>query len=121
MALERCTPAGNSSPPGHLALREIRTVIAWREALSKHPDQSLAGYITNGLSKGFRISFDRSHPLVSARRNLPSATEQEDVFARYLENEITLGRIIGPLQPSSVWHVNRVGVFPKGHTLANGA
>ena len=119
MALERCTPAGSSNPPSHPALLEVRTplnVSAWREALSQHPDQTLASYIINGLSKGFRIGFDRSHPLVSVHRNLPSATEQEDVFARYLENEVTLGRIIGPFQPCPAWHINRVGVIPKGHT-----
>ena len=75
-----------------------------------------ARYITDGLSNGFRVGFDRSHPLAPALRNLPSATEQEEVFSAYLGKEMTLGRIIGPLQPSSVWHINRVGVIPKGHT-----
>ena len=119
MALERCTPAVSPGSPGHLALQGIRTplnVSAWREALRGHYDQTLAHYIVRGLNEGFRIGFDRSHSLVSTKRNLPSATEQEEVFAKYLEKEVTLGRIIGPFQPSSEWHINRVGVIPKGHT-----
>ena len=119
MALERCTPVDNTGSLGHPALRITRTplnVSAWREALCDHPDQSLARYIVKRISEGFRIGFDRSHPLVSTNRNLPSATEQAEVLTNYVEKEVALGRIIGPLPPSPVWHINRVGVIPKGHT-----
>ena len=118
-ALERCMPAVSSGSPGHPALQAVRTplnVSAWREALRNHPDQTLAHYLIKGLSEGFRIGFDRSHGLVSTNRNLPSATEQAEVFAEYLEKEVALGRVIGPFPPGPTWHINRVGVIPKGHT-----
>ena len=119
MALKKCTPTSGSNLPSHQTLLEVHTplnVSMWREVLGQHTDQTLVSYIINGLSKGFRIGFHRSHPLMSGPQNLPSAKEQEDVFARYLENKITLGRIIGHFQPSSVWHINCIGIILKRHT-----
>ena len=54
---------------------------------------------------------------------MPSALKQQTIVAAYIDNEITLGRLIGPL-PTNVAqfvHRNRIGVVPKGHTPASGA
>ena len=44
--------------------------------LAQHPDDQFWRYILGGIERGFRIGFDHSRPLVSARRNLPSASNQ---------------------------------------------
>ena len=118
IALERCTPVEGTPVPGHPSLRSIQTplnVVAWQAALCNHPDQAFVRYITRGLSEGFRIGFDRSHPLLSTKKNLPSASEQSEVLAAYMDREVALGRVTGPFEPNAAWHINRVGVIPKGH------
>ena len=42
--------------------------------------------------------------------------DQEEVITRYLENEVTPGRMIRPFQSSSAWQINLVGIVLKGHT-----
>ena len=119
IALDRCKPSvGSRSPedPGVGAICTPLKVGAWRVALESHPDRAFARYVTMGMSEGFRIGFARSHALMSAKRNLPSVTERPEVFAGYLEKELALGRFVGPFDPSPAWHINRVGVIPKGHT-----
>ena len=74
-------------------------------------------YIVDGLSKGFRIGFDRRQPLQSARNNMPSAAQHHSVVTDYVANESKIGRFHGPLpKPQPGLHINRFGVIPKGHT-----
>ena len=106
----------NTGSLGHPALQIASTLLnarAWEEALRNHPDQSLARYIINSLSEGSRVGFDRSHALVSAKRSLPSATEQSEA----LREEVLFGKVLVRFLPSSARHINCVGVSPKGHTL----
>ena len=35
----------------------------------------------------------------------------------HVDREVALGRIVGSFELSAAWHINRVGVIPKGHTL----
>ena len=51
-------------------------------------------------------------------RNMPSAEQHPEVIDRYLEAELTAGRILGPFSPGSILigQINRLGVVPKGHT-----
>ena len=60
----------------------------------------------DGIKNGFRIGFN------------PSASAQQAVVTAYIDNEVTLGRLVGPLPPLAARHVhrNRIGVVPKGHT-----
>ena len=44
------------------------------------------------------------------------AQKRLEVFASNLEKEVALEKIIGPFEPGATWHINRVGVIPKGHT-----
>ena len=48
---------------------------------------------------------------------MPSASAQQAVVSAYIGNEVTLGRLIGPLPPLAAQHAhhNRIGVIPKGH------
>ena len=67
---------------------------AWRAALSEHPDKDFERYVCTGLSRGFRIGFDRNQPTKSARANMPSASLHSEVIAAFLNKERSLGRIM---------------------------
>lgn len=104
-------------------LRPVRTPLnhqAWEAALRDHPDRAYARYIITGISNGFRIGFDCSHPLQSAPRNMLSAQEHPEVVGAYLYKERAAGRLLGPFLPESIGvlpplQINRFGVIPKGH------
>jgi hypothetical protein len=100
--------AGVSSPL-------CRNLGEWRRRLRSHPDQKFAGYILNGLENGFRVGFDYSTSLRAAKHNMPSALKHPDVIERYLGEERSVGRILGPIPAgdATVLHVNRFGVIPK--------
>ena len=89
----------------------------WQRSLTRHGDRIFVEYVLEGLRSGFRVGFNHSHPLVSARRNMPSAAEHADIIDSYISEEIAGGRMMGPF-PMSVQgiHLNRMGVVPKGHT-----
>lgn len=119
MALERCKPVDGRSDALTPELRQVRSplhVEAWTAALNNHPDQRFASYLISGLREGFHIGFNRESKLVSAARNLPSASEQKAVLDGIFQEERTRERFIGPLQPGKQWQINRIGVIPKGHT-----
>ena len=75
-------------------------------------------YILNGISKGFRIGYDYSNKARRATSNLLSASQNPEVVARYIQEEVSLGRVIGPLEPelAARVHISPFGVIPKGHT-----
>ena len=91
---------------------------AWARLLTSHPDKAFGTYLTDGLTNGFRIGFNRCQPLTGVTKNMPSALRQHSVVADYIRKEVTLGRMIGPLHTNVVQfvHRNRIGVVPKGHT-----
>ena len=115
MALERCT-ADSLLPLEVMKVSTPLKVETWRAALRSHPDRRFAQYIVGGLEHGFHIGFDRSRHLVPSERNLPSTNERVEEVTRYIEKELSLGRVVGPLRPNPIWQVNRIGVIPKGHT-----
>ena len=108
-------------PPRPSKLKPLRGVTtplraqSWSTALADHPDPDLRRFIVAGLTHGFRIGFDRSHPLRSACRNMPSAQTHAAVVDEYLAKERSAGSLIGPI-PAAGLHTNRFGVIPKGHT-----
>ena len=86
--------------------------------LRYHPDREFANYITDGIQFGFRLGFDYSSPLRPARQNMPSAAAHPEVISKYVEDEISEGRIFGPFHKGAIpkLQINRMGVIPKGHT-----
>ena len=74
-------------------------------------------YILHGLHCGFRIGFQCTAPLRSATCNMPSAREHPDVVQRYIDDELTKDRLLGPFAAGHLpsLHINRFGVIPKGH------
>ncbi len=59
----------------------------------------------------------QTQPLSSARSNMLSATRNQEVVDKYLEKEVSLGRVIGPLNIQEMLgvHVSRFGVIEKPH------
>ena len=86
----------------------------WEMALRRHPDCLYVEYVIQGLEQGFRISFDGTHPLRSASRNMTLAYAAPQVVSDYLQAEVTLGHILGPLSPPpNGLVVSKFGVIPK--------
>ena len=89
-----------------------------RQVLASHPDRAFAGYIMDGIEKGFRVSFDHATTLAASRRNMHSARLHPSVISRYIDAEVEEGRMLGPFPPGRIpaIHTNRMGVVPKGRT-----
>ena len=64
--------------------------------LRNHPNPPLVAFILDGLRDGFKLGFNHSQKLKSAKHNKPSAYEHPTVIDEYLANEVSLGRVAGP-------------------------
>ena len=101
-------------------LQEVGTPLVrqeWAKALAGHPDREFASYILQGIERGFSIGFDhtqnRCRPAMS---DMLSATEQAEVVQAYLDKEVALGRVVGPVSPQSApanTQISPFGVIPK--------
>ena len=89
----------------------------WDKALEKHPDQVYAKFLGRGLHQGFRVGFNRSQSLRSAKNNMKSAVDHPEVVSKYLAEEVAAGRVIGPIPEEATkgahLHISRFGVIPK--------
>lgn len=118
MAYESQQPQWNLTDPRLLPITTPLHVGVWAQCLASHPDKQFAQYITQGLHRGFRIGFDASSPLKAASRNMSSTAEQHDIVSKYLQEEITEGRILGPFTPGELTtpiHTSPIGIIPKRH------
>ena len=74
---------------------------AWAEALRNYPSEEVALFFLTGIAHGFRIGFiPSSTSLKSAAWNLEGASSHPQVVEEYLREEVSLGRVAGPLPPS---------------------
>ena len=75
----------------------------WAKQLRLHPDVEFCDYVLNGIAHGFRIGFDASKvQCVSAKKNMQSASQHSSVVEEYLEKEIMLNRVIGPIPKNKI-------------------
>ena len=83
--------------------------------LLTHPDRQFVDYLLDGMKNGFRIGFDYSSKTVGAKRNMKSAHQHPEVVQKYIDNEVRLGQVRGPLKPEEAAgvHISRFGVIPK--------
>lgn len=90
-------------------------VTEFTRELAGHPDQSAVTYVLSGLRDGFRLGFQSSRSLKSAKKNNSSATQHPTVIDEYLANEVALRRVAGPFPspPFPNLHVSSFGVIPK--------
>ena len=89
----------------------------WAAQLQFHPDREFCNYVLNGIANGFRIGFNPSKvQCVSAKGNMQSARRHSLVVEEYLEKEVSMKRVVGPLvdKPCGV-QINKFGVIPKNH------
>ena len=117
MCLDFCRPRLNYDIRELLSVCTPLDVTAWDRALRSHPDRAFARYITEGLRNGFRIGFHRGRALKSAPSNMGSAKQHPEVMTKYITDELSKGRMLGPfpLALESSVHISRIGVIPKGH------
>jgi len=97
--LDFCRPAPEPATRAADPLQGVTTPLdltAWEQALAWHPDRAFIWYISEGLSKGFRIGFQAGSPLQSAPTNLRSALEHPEVIDTYLKGELSRRRMLGP-------------------------
>ena len=100
-------------------LRRVATPLIcreWGRDLHDHPDPDFRAYILRGIADGFRVGFSQSSSRQSATSNMRPAIENAAVVREYLSNEISLGRIIGPIDIESVptgTQISPLGVVPK--------
>ena len=91
----------------------------WAIELAGHPDREFRDYILKGISHGFHIGFDYGrYTCRPATSNMGSASKNGEVVQAYLDKEVALGRIVGPIHPSSVpcgTQVSPIGVIPKSN------
>ena len=72
----------------------------------------------DGLWHGFRIGYTRSSLLKSASANMESASQHPDIIPKYLQNELSLDRMLDPFKETDdlpSLQVNPFGVIPEGH------
>ena len=60
----------------------------WALLLQDHPDSSFTAYILSGITEGFRIGYDQSNKLRSAKSNMTQAREHPEVARTYLLKEL---------------------------------
>ena len=82
-----------------------------------HPDQDFRVYILSGIAHGFRIGFNyERYSCKPALSNMLSAMENAGVVQEYLDKEVSLGRVVGPISPELTptgAQVSPFGVIPK--------
>ena len=118
LALDQCRAKKPWEPPASLgAIESPFRWERWAARLADHPDKKFSSYILEGISSGFRIGFNYSeHSCHRGRGNMVSIRNSSVTVMQYLQEEIRLGRVIGPmdLQQWSGIQVSPIGVVPKG-------
>lgn len=114
LAFDTCRPLRDVS--GLIISSRIHSPLSasvWAHELSAHPDKAYVEYILQGISKGFRIGFDRRQSIHSVSSNLH--LDNPEVVTEYLHREVSLNRMWKiPLAvlPRGV-HISPLGVIPK--------
>ena len=116
--LARCKPEYQELPAWLQKVETPLIVGEWRKHLAAHPDAEYREYVLQGIREGFRIGFQYGNQSCrSAKANKRSAIDNPGVVDDYLAKEVSLGRVLGPLERSA-WPgvtINRFGVIPKRH------
>ena len=110
------SPQG-SLPPSVLG-RGISTPLraeAWERALADHPHKEWVSALLRGMRQGFRIGLRSSARCRSSAVSRPSARAHSQVVDEFLQQQVTAGFMIGPLEPQECSGVvtSSVGVVPK--------
>ena len=93
------------------------TPLSWRmfeQELVLHPDPFFVQYVVSGIREGFSLGFE-GPPSSCRSGNMSSSREFPHVIEEYLEKELALGRILGPLAepPLPNFRCSPIGVVRK--------
>jgi len=94
------------------------SLSGWFHFLRSHPNQGLVHLFLKGISEGFRLGYDyKELHLRPAKKNLMEAVTHPNVVDEYLQNEVSLGRVVGPFSTKALpeVHISRFGVIPNNH------
>ena len=120
LCLDSCRSTEATIPPELAVVRTPLVVAEWASALQAHSDRAFVRYVIEGLSYGFRIGFNRDTPLKPASSNMHSAHMHPTVITKYIQGEISRGRMLGPFPPTFAppeLQINWFRVIPKGHNM----
>ena len=95
LLMEECRSTYPSLPLPQSAQR-ITTPLnsgVWSAMLADHPDKQFANYILKGIEQGFRIDYHIDSPLQSAKHNMLSASQHQEIIDNYLKEECARGAI----------------------------
>ena len=85
--------------------------------LGHHPDATFVSFIMKGLTEGFPIGFEASRcRLRSVARNHPSSLCNGAVVSSYIQKEVSLGRLVGPISQDGI-HTSPIGLIPKARQV----
>ncbi len=110
--------------PSRLLPREwssIRTPMCadvWTSLLQDHPDRAYCGFLIDGLHAGFRIGFQYGGAVCKrVASNMPTARDHPEVVRGFIETELRMGRVFGPIDSECLplVQINRLGLVPKNH------
>ena len=115
--LDRCRPHAASAPVWPTGPTPI-SLPALLPAMHCHPNQAFSAYIFEGLSQGFRVGFDRRHPLLCRPRNHPSTDQCPLAVSSRITSDVQQGYLVGPVPEDllPLVHVSPIGLVPKPHS-----
>ena len=90
----------------------------WNLEIMDHTNAVFQYLIMKGIWNGFRIGFDRRVHCAPAPSNMCSASDNASVVQEYLEQEVNLGPIDGPVSLEMVpirTQLSLFGVIPKSN------
>ena len=87
--------------------------FAWE--LRHHPNRQVCNFVLDGLRNGFKLGFQPTLSLKSAKKNKSSAYQQPLVIDEYLAHEVPWGRVVDPFRsfPLPNLHISSFGVIPE--------
>ena len=100
---------------------EVKTPLrpeVWENMLARHPDRSLAEWVSRGIRQGFRVgSQGQRNSLKATQQNLSSAKQHPQVVEKYLLEEKRSGRVVAAGKADQAAergvHGSPFGVIPK--------
>ena len=103
IALNKPSPTTDTVPQEAQHISFLLLPQEWKHLLETYPYQDLVTFFLQGLTEGFRISYNYTlNTLKPARTNMKSAFTHQAVVEEYIQKELTLSRMPGPFPHHSI-------------------
>ena len=117
VALQRFAPVQEVKLRAEIAtVRPSLLLWEWEKGLASHPDVQFKEVIQGGICDGFHIGYNyKGCPHHSAKQNMRSALDNQEVIESYLAQECLKQRLVGPLTHDGIpgLQISPFGVIPK--------